>query len=577
MVQGRYLVVQLIGKGGMGEVYLAVDQRLGSAVALKRTSFAEDANLAAAFEREAKILARLRHPVLPKVSDHFTDGGDQFLVMVHISGDDLSSRLENSGKSFPLSWVMFWADQLLDALSYLHSHEPPIIHRDIKPQNLKLTDENHIVLLDFGLSKDTATLTVSAAGKSGSIVGYTPHFAPMEQIRGTGTNARSDIYSLSATLYQLMTNQVPPDALSRADTMLGSQRDPIKAPSEVNPAVSPAVSEVILKGLEVSQEKRYATASEMQKALRAAYAEIQISMSADTVAFKVGDTAGADLHNTTPPVDTTAPLAPSEMATMVPSQLVTAAPEAVVSAEVAADVPAPAPAVLEAATIISQPKVGEPAPVAEAPATPAAAAAEPMPPTPPTPQAVPVAPVATAPVEELTHETENPELATKLRTPEMAAAAGAGVAAESTPKPAPFVVKTEQPAQAKKKGKSGLVIGGLVGFLLLAGVAGGGGWFAYNKYVKGKVVPTPSPTIAATPTPQQTPLVADANTNSNANTAVGQPTDANSTDANANKLASNAGPKPPPTTKTTPEQKAKPPETKATPKPKANDDRKKIL
>ena len=86
MVQGRYLVVQLIGKGGMGEVYLAVDQRLGSAVALKRTSFAEDANLAAAFEREAKILARLRHPVLPKVSDHFTDGGDQFLVMEHISG-----------------------------------------------------------------------------------------------------------------------------------------------------------------------------------------------------------------------------------------------------------------------------------------------------------------------------------------------------------------------------------------------------------------------------------------------------------------------------------------------------------
>ena len=151
MVQNRYLVVQLIGKGGMGEVYLAVDQRLGSAVALKRTSFAEDANLAAAFEREAKILARLRHPVLPKVSDHFTDSGDQFLVMEHISGDDLSKRLENSNKAFPLSWVMFWADQLLDALSYLHSHEPPIIHRDIKPQNLKLTDENHIVLLDFGL------------------------------------------------------------------------------------------------------------------------------------------------------------------------------------------------------------------------------------------------------------------------------------------------------------------------------------------------------------------------------------------------------------------------------------------
>jgi serine/threonine protein kinase len=94
-------------------------------------------------------------------------------------------------------------DQLLDALSYLHSHEPPIIHRDIKPQNLKLTDENHIVLLDFGLSKNTTDQprTSGSSGSTGSVVGYTPHYAPMEQIRGTGTNPRSDIYSLSATLY----------------------------------------------------------------------------------------------------------------------------------------------------------------------------------------------------------------------------------------------------------------------------------------------------------------------------------------------------------------------------------------
>ena len=119
----------------MGEVYLAVDQRLGSAIALKRTFFAGDDNLGGAFEREARVLARLRHPVLPKVSDHFGEGDEQFLVMEHISGDDLSKRIEANGKPFPLSWVMFWADQLLDALSYLHSHEPPIIHRDIKPQN----------------------------------------------------------------------------------------------------------------------------------------------------------------------------------------------------------------------------------------------------------------------------------------------------------------------------------------------------------------------------------------------------------------------------------------------------------
>ncbi|MBA4185786.1 MAG: serine/threonine protein kinase, partial [Acidobacteria bacterium] len=155
LIQNRYLIIHLIGKGGMGEVYLAVDQRLGSAIALKRTFFSDDATLGNAFEREARTLARLRHPVLPKVSDHFTEEGTQYLVMDHIAGEDISKRLESMQKPFPISWVLFWADQLLDALTYLHTNEPPIIHRDIKPQNLKLTDENHIVLLDFGLSKNT--------------------------------------------------------------------------------------------------------------------------------------------------------------------------------------------------------------------------------------------------------------------------------------------------------------------------------------------------------------------------------------------------------------------------------------
>ena len=548
MVQGRYLVVQLIGKGGMGEVYLAVDQRLGSAVALKRTSFAEDANLAAAFEREAKILARLRHPVLPKVSDHFTDGGDQFLVMEHISGDDLSNRLESSGKAFPLNWVMFWADQLLDALSYLHSHEPPIIHRDIKPQNLKLTDENHIVLLDFGLSKDTATLTVSEAGRSGSIVGYTPHFAPMEQIRGTGTNARSDIYSLSATLYQLVTNQVPPDALSRADTMLGSQRDPIRALSEMNPAVSPAVSDVILKGLEVSQEKRFATASEMQKALRAAYAEIQTAMSADTAVFQIGSHAGADLHSTVPPLDTAAPVAPSEMATMVPAQIVTRPPEPIVEARVVEE----APVLSEAATVLGQPQAEQ------------------------APTALEIQ-VAEVPAEELPQEEEHPEIATQVRTPESAAAAAASASAAPAPS-APFVVTPATAAAPKQKGKTGMVIGGIVGLVIVAGVAGGGGWFAYTRYSKAKAEPSASPTVQATQLPS-VPVAANSDADGNTNSNAVPANDANSADANSNRAgnsAANPRPTPPTVTKGAPAT-TKPPDAKAPPKPKAGDDRKKIL
>lgn len=313
MVQGRYLIVHMVGKGGMGEVYLAVDQRLGSAVALKRTVFTEDETLRAAFEREAKILGRLRHPVLPKVSDHFTENGDQYLVMEHISGDDLSKRLEASGKPFPLSWVMFWADQLLDALTYLHSHEPPIIHRDIKPQNLKLTDDNHIVLLDFGLSKDSQAIAPDKPMISASVVGYTPHFASMEQIRGTGTTPKSDIYSFSATFYQLMTNVVPIDALARADAMLAGSPDPLEPPHVANPEISQEISDVMMKGIEVSQDKRYSSAAEMQKELRRAFKRTQDAMAAKTVAFanpneptELADDPG--LHVTAPP---------SEMETMI--------------------------------------------------------------------------------------------------------------------------------------------------------------------------------------------------------------------------------------------------------------------
>ncbi len=286
-LQGRYTITRLIGKGGMGEVYLAVDTRLGHSVALKRTTVGDDAVLAEAFEQEARTLAQLRHPVLPNVSDHFIGENGQFLVMDYIDGEDLAKRLKSSAKPFPLNWVLFWADQLLEALGYLHKHDPPIIHRDIKPQNLKLTKENQIILLDFGLSK--RSLGDTQVTSSGSVVGYTPHYAPMEQIRGTGTNASSDIYSLSATLYQLLTGTVPADALTRADALLGGSPDPLKPLTELNTEISDLLSSIILRGMDISQDKRYPTAREMQKELRKAFNQLQESMSAETVAFNLED------------------------------------------------------------------------------------------------------------------------------------------------------------------------------------------------------------------------------------------------------------------------------------------------
>lgn len=563
MIQNRYLVVHLIGKGGMGEVYLAVDQRLGSAVALKRTSFAEDQMLAAAFEREAKILARLRHPVLPKVSDHFAENGEQYLVMEHISGDDLSKRLETAGKPFPVSWVMFWADQLLDALSYLHSHEPPIIHRDIKPQNLKLTDDNHIVLLDFGLSKDTAySSVVSKSGTSGSVVGYTPHFAPMEQIRGTGTNQRSDLYSLSATLYQLTTDVVPVDALSRADSMLSGEPDPIKALSDINPEISPAVSNVILKGLEVSQEKRFATASEMQKSLRAAYAQMQGQMSADTVAFNIADHAGADLHMTSPPIDHGRSVAPSEMATITPSvpfvtAPVEATPEPVVHAEIIEEVPSMEatiqmdspihaeqpvhvePPVLDSAVRQADVKTDiflaadiaeksfEPELVPESPlATPqteeySGGVVEP----PPSLSTGGFEPAATVPLinveEQARSGSDAPATPLFFETAAIEPSAAAADPPPSAPVEAEPIAPQHVPPRAKAKSRAGLLLAGLAGLFILAIVAAGAGYFAYTKYFAGKdTKPTPTPVVESSPTPYPTvePTPSDSSSTSDTNT-----------------------------------------------------------
>src|SRR5687767_10826435 len=134
ILQGRYRVVRQLAKGGMGTVYEAVDERLDTTVALKETLFTDEARRKQ-FEREARLLARLHHPALPKVFDHFTEGDGQFLVMQFIPGEDLEEICKRSGSAFPQDKVLKWADQLLDALEYLHTQEPPIVHRDIKPQN----------------------------------------------------------------------------------------------------------------------------------------------------------------------------------------------------------------------------------------------------------------------------------------------------------------------------------------------------------------------------------------------------------------------------------------------------------
>ncbi|MEP6925793.1 MAG: serine/threonine-protein kinase [Pyrinomonadaceae bacterium] len=266
ILQNRYLVEQQIGAGGMGAVYLGVDQRFGTSVAIKESISPGSTRLSRAFEHEAQLLNSLRHPALPHVIDYFVEGDSQFIVMEYIDGEDLSAMIER-GEVFAITDVLRWADDLLDALNYLHTQKFPVIHRDIKPQNLKLTPAGKIILLDFGLAKgnpaDLSQLTMTK-----SIFGYSRIYASLEQIQGSGTDPRSDLYSLAATLYHLLTGRTPVDALTRAKSVLSEESDLLQTINFFNHQVPIGVAEVLHQALALNANVRPQTANEMRTALK---------------------------------------------------------------------------------------------------------------------------------------------------------------------------------------------------------------------------------------------------------------------------------------------------------------------
>ncbi len=247
----------------MGNVYVATDERFKSTVAIKETIF-EDANLRKAFEREARLLNSLKHSALPRVSDHFGENNGQFLVMEFIAGDDLAAMMEKNGEAFPLETVLNWANQLCNALEYLHAQD--IIHRDIKPQNLKLTPKSEIVLLDFGLAKGNATDAANQTAAK-SIFGFSRNYASLEQIQGAGTEPRSDLYSLAATIYHLLTGIPPADALTRAMNVLNKQSDPLIPANLVNRKIPVEVAEILQKTMALNADERPVSAAEMRRLL----------------------------------------------------------------------------------------------------------------------------------------------------------------------------------------------------------------------------------------------------------------------------------------------------------------------
>jgi len=244
----------------MGAVYEALDERLSRNVALKETLVETD-ELRRAFERESRLLANLRHPALPKVLDHFSEETDLFLVMEFIPGDDRGVMLEQ-GRTLTTREVLPWADQLLDALDYLHRLDPPVLHRDIKPANLKLISANQIVLLDFGLAKGNAGQMTRTRNQS--LLAYSPNYSSLEQMQGTGTDERSDLYSLGATLYHLLTGVKPPDALARATAVVNGQPDPLRPARVINEEIPADISAALMRAMALTIENRPRTASELR-------------------------------------------------------------------------------------------------------------------------------------------------------------------------------------------------------------------------------------------------------------------------------------------------------------------------
>jgi serine/threonine-protein kinase len=216
------------------------------------------------FLREATVLARLDHPNLPKVSDFFSNGPRDYLVMDYIPGNDLRTLMIEARRNkifLPEKDVLSWADQIANALAFLHMQDPPIVHRDIKPSNLKLMPHGLIKLVDFGLVKILAPeeITITIIQGQGTAL-----YTPLEQYGGSDvhTDIRSDIYSFGATLYHLLTNEPPADARKRF-----LQPDSLIPLRQINTDISPRTERAVLWAMSLHPDERPSSVDEFRKAL----------------------------------------------------------------------------------------------------------------------------------------------------------------------------------------------------------------------------------------------------------------------------------------------------------------------
>ena len=257
LLDNRYRIAEILGQGGMGSVYRAVDENLGVDVAVKENLFTTE-EYARQFRLEAVILANLRHPNLPRVTDHFVmEDKGQYLVMDYIEGEDLRQRMERTG-TLPHDEVIVIGAAMCDALGYLHTRKPPILHRDVKPGNVKITSEGEVFLVDFGLAKVIQGSQVTTTGARA----MTPGYSPPEQYGTARTDPRTDVYSLGATLYAALTGIIPEDGLARA--MDNAELTPVRKRASKTPR---RLAAAIEKAMSIDSDDRFQKDEDFKKAL----------------------------------------------------------------------------------------------------------------------------------------------------------------------------------------------------------------------------------------------------------------------------------------------------------------------
>lgn len=299
VLRGRYRIIQPLGQGAAGAVYEAYDSERETNVALKEilidlekvSNISLREKIKHDFANQAKILAKVKHESLPQVRGYFAEVDRHYLIMELVDGDDVSEILTKGKDSVPLSEITDWADQLLDTLDYLHTITPSIVHRDINPANVKLTSRGKIKLLGFNIANNAdaeASMTVKTHS-SAAILNYLPleqivrvadetskkkltdnHGERLKKILKQPIDARSDIYALGATIYHLMTAQIPMNALERTLKGWTENADPLLPAHQANASVPKEISEILSRAMEIESENRFETAMQMRQALQTA-------------------------------------------------------------------------------------------------------------------------------------------------------------------------------------------------------------------------------------------------------------------------------------------------------------------